>query len=129
MSNSFPQQDPSSYTSPVMQMLLAHKSMLQWMSQELQPPADMLKIEPSFVTGLINDLNSIVVELKSLKGNAEARQYVRNVGRVHEIIRDYALAKLYTAMHQLEEGEIEEYFRYLFRCSDDLEEALKEFLI
>lgn len=129
MSNTFPQQDPYSNTSPVRQILLAHKSMLQWMSRELQPPANMLKIETSFVTGLINDLNSIVVELKSLKGNAEARRYVRNVGRVHEIIRDYALAKMYTALRHLKEGDIEEYFRYLFRCSDDLEKALNEFLI
>jgi hypothetical protein len=129
MSNAFPQQDPYSYTSPVRQILLAHKSMLQWMSQELQPPADMLKIETSFVSGLINDLNSIVVELKSLKGNAEAWQYVRNVGRVHEIIRDYALVELYTALHKLGEGDTQEYFRCLFRSSDYLEEALQEFLI
>lgn len=129
MPNFFPQQDPYSYASPVLQMLLAHQSMLQWMSQELQPPADMLKIETSFVSGLIKDLNNIVVELKSLKGNAETRQYVRNVGRLHEIIRDDALVKLYAALRKLGEGDIEEYFRYLFKCSDDLEEALKEFLI
>ncbi len=129
MSNAFPQQDPYSYNSPERQILQARKSMLQMMSQELQPPANMLKIQTSFVNALINDLNNFVVELKSLRGNAEAWKYVRNVGRVHEIIRDYALAKLYTALRKLEEGDIEEYFRYLFRCSDDLEEALKEFLI
>ncbi|SRR6266702_3053639 len=127
MSDAFPQQNP--HYSPEGQLLLARKYMLEMMSRELQPPADMLKINTNFVKSLIIDLNNFVVELKSLRGSSNARKFVRNVGRVHEIIRDYALAKLYTALRKLEEGDIEEYFRYLFRCSDDLEDALKEFLI
>lgn len=127
MSNAFPQQNP--YGSQEGQLLWGRKAMLEAMMGELQPPADMLKIERGYVLGLINDLNEFVIELKPLKGNPNVRQYVKNVGRLHELIRDYALAKLYTALRQLDEGFVEEYFRYLFKCSDDLEEALKEFLI
>src|SRR5207244_12969407 len=109
MSNASPQQYPKQDDSPERQMLLAHKHMLLGIYQQLQPPANLLNIEMHFITTLIEDLNSIVIEMKTLKGNAEAREYVRNVGKIHEMIRDYALVELYTALRKLDEGDIQEY--------------------
>ncbi len=127
MADAYPQQNPDN--AQIEQLLLVRKSMLEMMNRELQPSPAIAKIEPTFVTSLTTDLSNFVIELKSLRGNANAKQFVKNVGRLHELIRDFALVELLTALRKFEEGDTQEYFQCLFRCSDDLEEALKEFLI
>src|SRR5947209_7608008 len=107
-------------------MLLSHKSTLLGMSKALKPPANLRLIEINYVNWLIETLNQIIVELESLMSNVYARTYVRNLGKVREYIRNFALTELYTALDKLDEGYTQDYYRGLLNCSDYLEVALNE---
>ena len=129
MSNISPQQDPNFDDPPERQMLLAHKHSLLGIVSVLKPPANLRSIEIKYVNWLIGTLNQMVAELDWLMSNVNARAYVRNLGKVREKIRNFALVELYVALDKLDEGYTQDYYRGLLNCSDYLEEALQEFLV
>jgi hypothetical protein len=129
ISNTSPQQDSNFDDSQLGQMLLSHKTMLLGMNKAIKPPANLRLIEINYVNWLIGTLNQMIVELESIMSNANARTYVRNLGTVHNNIRNFALTELYAALDKLDEGYTQDYYRGLLNCSDYLEVALNEFLI
>jgi hypothetical protein len=130
-SNNFPQQQFSSDDSPEKSTLLVHKHLLQRICEQLHPSAGYLSIERGFVEQLINDLAVVINGMDAMQSSPYASQYFRSrsIGKVFDKIRNYAWVELLSSLRYLNQGEIQEYFRCLLRCSDYLKEALMEFLI
>jgi hypothetical protein len=117
--------------SPERKTLLEQKNYFLKISQELQPPADLVSIKRDYVKLLITDLGLKINEMKKMKSNPSVSQYFKSdsLGKVYEMVRLYAFVALNTALVRLDEGETEEYFRCLLKCAEYLEEAIDDFKI
>jgi len=129
--NPLSQKEPRQGGSPERKTLLEHKSYFLKISQELQPPADLVSIKKKYVQQLKKDLGTKIIEMKNIKSNPSVVQYFHSgsIGKVYEIVRLGAYVALNTALVRLDEGETEEYFKCLLRCADFLEEAVDDFKI
>jgi hypothetical protein len=125
------QSEFSSKDSPEKNTLLAHKAVLQRILEQLQPSLGYLKIERGFIEQLLQDLKEVMDYMESIQHNPGISQYFRSrsIEKVFKKIRDDAWVELITSLSYLDDGEKQDYFRCLPRCSDHLKEALKGFKI
>jgi TIR domain/NB-ARC domain len=115
------------------------KSQLLGIKMQLSPPANLRHVGREVVEQLINDLEQSINYLYAvIKGMDEMNSHFnvlkkqfgsQSIGKVFEMLRMYVLTELYSSLYFLNEGDIQEYYRCLFKSSDYLEEAVVDFVI